>query len=283
MPELPEVETIRRGLEKYLVGHTITDVLVKAPKVFSGEKKYLIDAGIKGVRRFAKILSIDLSNNYSIVIHIKLTGQLIYRGPKLKNPPILSSKILGLPGKHTHVIFDLDRNGKLFYNDVRKFGWIKVVKTDKVETSGLIGKLGPEPFKGLTLSKFKEIVSKYKTPIKVLLMDQEKMGGIGNIYANDALWLSRIHPRTPTNKLSSNQAIELFNSILKVLKKGLKRGGASELNFVQADGAEGDYQEHFLAYGQDGKPCSRCRKVNIQRIKMGGRGTFFCPRCQSEV
>ena len=204
MPELPEVETIRRGLEKYLVGHTIRNVEIKTSKIFSGEIKDIVGSKIKSVRRFAKILSLDFSNNYSLVIHVKLTGQLIYRGPNLKNPPKLSSKVMNLPGKHTHVIFDLDRDGKLYYNDVRKFGWLKIIKTSLVEKSGLVGKLGPEPLKDLTIEKFKNIVKSVKRPIKILLMDQEKIGGIGNIYANDALWLSKIHPRTPGNRLSSH-------------------------------------------------------------------------------
>lgn len=283
MPELPEVETIRRGLEKYLVGHTIRDVEIKASKIFSGEIKDIVGSKIKSVRRFAKVLSIDLSNNYSIVIHVKLTGQLIYRGPNLKNPPKLSAKVLSLQGRHTHVIFDLDRDGKLYYNDVRKFGWIKVIKISLVETSGLVGKLGPEPLKDLTLDKFKNIVKSVKRPIKILLMDQEKIGGIGNIYANDALWLSKIHPKRPSDKLTNEEVTRLFKAIETVLKEGLKRGGASELNFVQANGAEGDYQKYFLAYGRDGDLCTRCKKEKIQRIALSGRGTFFCPKCQSEV
>ncbi|MFH1971578.1 MAG: DNA-formamidopyrimidine glycosylase family protein, partial [Patescibacteria group bacterium] len=178
MPELPEVETIRMGLEKYLVGHTINDVLVETPKVFTGDKKEILGSKIIKVRRFAKVLSIDLSNGFSILIHVKLTGQPIYRGPNLINPPEISKKVIGgLPGEHTHVTFKLDKNGFLYYNDVRKFGWIKIIKTSDVEKTGFIGKLGPEPFKGLTFEIFKNILSKSKTNIKVLLMNQEKIAG----------------------------------------------------------------------------------------------------------
>lgn len=281
MPELPEVETIRIGLEKYLVGHIIKNVLVKTPKVFSGNKKDLLGSKIIKIRRFGKVLSIDLSNSFSILIHVKLTGQPIYRGPNLKNPPQISNKVTGgLPGKHTHVIFELDRNGFLYYNDVRKFGWIKVVKTSDVEKTGFIGRLGPEPFSGLTFEIFKNILSKSKTNIKVLLMNQEKIAGIGNIYANDALWLSKINPKTISNKISNIKQKELYNAILKVLREGIKRGGASELNFVTPDGTEGSYQKHFLVYGQDGKICPRCKKAKIVKIKLGGRGTYYCPFCQ---
>jgi len=281
MPELPEVETIKIGLEKYLVGHKIKDIIIKTPKVFTGDKKDLLGSEIVKVRRFAKVLSIDLSNSFSILIHVKLTGQPIYRGPNLINPPEISNKVIGgLPGKHTHVIFKLDRNGFLYYNDVRKFGWIKVVKTSDVEKTGFIGKLGPEPFNGLTFEIFKNILSKSKTNIKVLLMNQKKIAGIGNIYANDALWLSKINPKEVSNKISEEKVKELYDAILKVLKEGIKRGGASELNFVTPDGTEGNYQKHFLVYGQDKKICPRCREGKIVKIKLGGRGTYYCPNCQ---
>lgn len=280
MPELPEVETIRKGLEKYLVGHKIEDVTVNLPKIFSGDKKDLVGAKIENVRRFAKVLSIDLSNGFSIVIHIKLTGQLIYRGPHLKTPPVLSDKVSGLPGKHTHIIFKLDKGGILYYNDIRRFGWIKIIRTNQVETSGFVGKLGPEPFKDLTFNLFKQILSKSSRPIKIVLMDQEKIGGVGNIYANDALWLAKINPGTPARRLNNQATKLLYDSILKVLKNGLKYGGASELAFVTSEGSEGSYQEHFLVYGQEGEPCEHCHKARIQKVFLGGRGTYFCPVCQ---
>lgn len=220
MPELPEVETIRLGLEKYLIGHKITGVKLNFPKIFTGDTKDIINGKIVSVRRFAKVLSIDLDNANSIVIHIKLTGQLIYRGVNLKNPPELSKKVSGgIPGKHTHVIFTLDKNSFLYYNDFRRFGWIKIIKTIDVEKSSFIGKLGPEPFKDLDLEKFKEILGKSKTAIKVVIMNQEKMGGIGNIYANDALLLSKIYPKRPANTLSSSEQENLYDAIIKVLKK----------------------------------------------------------------
>lgn len=281
MPELPEVETIRLGLEKYLIGHKIEDVAVNFPKIFSGEAKDIIGGKITGVRRFAKVLSIDIDNGFSIVIHIKLTGQLIYRGVNLKNPPKLSVKVNGgIPGKHTHVIFVLDKGSYLYYNDFRRFGWIKVMKTNEVEGSKFIGKLGPEPFKDLTLEKFKEILTKTKRAIKVVIMDQEKMGGIGNIYANDALLLSKIFPKRAANSLSETEQKNLYDNILKVLKRGLEFGGASELSYVHADGSDGGYQKHFIAYGRDGEMCLVCKKEKLKKITVGGRGTYYCPNCQ---
>jgi formamidopyrimidine-DNA glycosylase len=281
MPELPEVETIKIGLRKFLIGHMILNVEVKTPKIFSGEKENILNTKIIGVRRFAKVLSIDLDNDYSILIHVKLTGQPIYRGPNLINPPAISKKVIGgLSGKHTHVIFNLDKKGILYYNDVRKFGWIKVIKTKDVEKTGFIGKLGPEPFDGLTFKKFKDILDSSKTKIKILLMNQEKIGGVGNIYANDALWLAKINPKVSANLINDKRKKELYDAILKVLKEGIKRGGASELNFVTPDGTEGKYQKHFLVYGQDKKLCVRCKKANIIKITLGGRGTYYCPFCQ---
>ena len=177
-------------------------------------------------------------------------------------------------------MFHLDNGGILYYNDVRKFGWIRSMKTNTVESSDFVGKLGPEPFGELTVQLFKEIISKYKTPVKQLLMDQEKIGGVGNIYANDACFLARIHPKRPANSLNNKEQDSLFESLLTVLKEGLKRGGASEFTFVTAEGHEGGYQKHFLIYGQAGKLCTRCKKEKIRRIVLGGRGTFFCPNCQ---
>lgn len=281
MPELPEVEAIRTQLDRFLKGHKIVAVEVKNQKIFSGEKKDITDASVKGVRRFAKVVSIDLSNGFSILAHVKLTGQFIYRGPNLKNPPVLSKKVAGgVPGPHTHVLLKLDKGGFLYYNDIRRFGWIKVVKTKDVESTGFVGKLGPEPFAGLTSAKFQEILSKSKKAVKVLVMDQEKMGGVGNIYANDALWLAKINPQRPAHSLTSTEKKSLFMAILTVLKEGIKRGGASELAFVTPDGSEGQYQKYFLAYGQAGKRCSRCKKEKIVKKALGGRGTYFCPNCQ---
>jgi formamidopyrimidine-DNA glycosylase len=281
MPELPEVETIRRQLEKFLVGHRIEKVDVKTSKIFIGNKKALIGGIVKKVRRFGKVLAIDLDNGFSAICHLKLTGQFIYRGPRLRHIPKISKKVLGgVPGKHTHVIFYLDREAKLYYNDVRKFGWIKAVKTSDVEKTGFIGKLGPEPLDGLTLPKFRQIIGSSKRAIKVLLMDQTKIGGVGNIYANDGLWLAKVNPKRSANSLSESEQSKLYKAVIKVLKNGLKYGGSSDLAYVTPEGSEGKYQKHFLAYGKGGKVCSRCKKSKIKKISLGGRGTYFCALCQ---
>jgi formamidopyrimidine-DNA glycosylase len=289
MPELPEVETIRQQLKKYLTGHKITNVEIRYGKKFEGDPKLLIGGKIVDVRRFGKVQSIDLDNGYSLVIHIKMTGQLIYVGPNLKPIKDLSKKITGgIGGKHTHIIFKLDKDGVLYYNDVRKFGWLKIVVSDKVVDDKFVGKLGPEPFVGetssgqsvLTFEKFTDILSKTSRPIKLVLMDQEKIGGIGNIYANDALWLALVNPKTPVKQLSNEVTKQLFDAIHTVLNAGLKYGGASELSFVTPDGAEGEYQNHTLVYGHEGELCKRCKKAKLEKYFLGGRGTYWCPFCQ---
>lgn len=224
MPELPEVETIKLQLEKYIVGSVIKKLEIR-------NKKYEFDASkalgtrIIGIRRFAKQLSIDLENDYSIMIHVKMTGQLIYRGSKLKLNNLSKKVIGGLDGKHTHLIFHLN-DGDLYYNDVRQFGWIKIIKSEELmrSSSAINNNFATEPLKDLTLEYFFNLLSKSKRNIKVLLMDQSKIGGIGNIYANDALWLSRISPRRSASSLSLSETTELYEAIESVLKAGLKYG-----------------------------------------------------------
>jgi len=280
MPELPEVETIRLGLTKYLIGHKIEDVEIRVAKIFEGNSKDIIGAIVNDVRRFGKGLVIDLSNKNSLAIHIKLTGQLIYRGRETSKIQISKEKVgEGLPNKFTHIIFKLDKNSFLYYNDQRRFGWIKVLATSEVGELPFFKNMGPEPFKDLTLSKLEKIISGKNTAIKMLLMDQTRIGGIGNIYANDALNLAKIDPRRPAKSLSKQETKVLYDSILKVMEKSFKYGGASELTFVNVLGQEGEYQNHSRVYGKKGGKCPNCGG-EIKKVFLGGRGTFFCERCQ---
>lgn len=280
MPELPEVETIKLGLQKYLIGHRVEEVDVRLPKMVHGDVKNVEGGKVTAIRRFGKGLAIDLDNDSSIAIHIKLTGQLIYRGPNLKQKVKLSKKVGdSIPSSRTHVIFHLDRGGFLYYNDLRQFGWIKIVESSKLKDLSFFRDLGPEPFKDLTLEIFQKIVSSSNIPVKPLIMDQKRIGGIGNIYANDALFDAGIDPRRKAKSLSDAEIKKLYNSILKVLKIGLKEEGASELSFVNVLGEEGGYQNHFLVYGRDGEKCKRCSGT-IKKIRQAGRGTYFCSDCQ---
>jgi formamidopyrimidine-DNA glycosylase len=303
MPELPEVESIKVQLQKYLIGYIVEDIRVNWLKTFPQGKEKIIGATISDVRRFGKVLVIDFNNDYSLVIHIKMTGQFIYRGPNLKPTPRLSPKVLGgVSGKHTHVIFKFkiqsfpiksgsrmettigtkfnvkEREAFLYYNDVRKFGWMKVVKTNDLKNIALLEKMGPEPLFGLDLLTFINIL-KDKQNIKSLLMDQSKLGGIGNIYANDALYLAKINPTRKANSLSKKEAENLFTAIEEVLRRGIKAGGASENSYITPDGTEGNYQNIALVYGKEGKPCLNCKTL-IKKIKLGGRGTYYCEKCQ---
>lgn len=284
MPELPEVETIRRGLEKYIVGKKINHIDIRLAKMFIGTKQNLIGSRIEEVRRYGKGLVIDLSNKWSITAHVKMTGQFIYVGketkknfhPKLEFP-------LELPNKYSHVIFHLEddqgSSSQLFYNDIRQFGWLKVVKTLEVHSQPFFKALGPEPFADLTLPIFRKILSLSAMPIKPLLMDQSKLSGVGNIYANDALYAAGIDPRRKSSSLTHEEGERLFVALLSVLEKGIKYGGASEITYMNVEGGKGSYQQHFLVYGKDGERCTRCRETII-RIKQAGRSTFYCPSCQ---
>src|SRR3989344_2390252 len=286
MPELPEVETIRWGLQKYLVGHRILSLEIKDKKLFEGEAGNVIGAEITGIRRFGKGLIIDLDNDYSIAVHVKLTGQLVFRDKKTKNLPITKPIASTLPNKFTRAIFYLDKDSFVYFNDVRRFAWMKILRTEEVKKLPFFKELGPEPpgaaaigVQPLTLELFSKIINSSNSSIKVLLMDQKKIGGIGNIYANDALFDAGISPKRPAKSLSKEEIKTLYNSLIKVLKRGLKYHGASDMNFVDILGQAGEYQQHFLVYRRKGQRCKRCTGI-IKKIKLAGRGTYYCTQCQ---
>ncbi len=299
MPELPEVETIRLGLRKYLVGHEIVDVDVSLPRIFSGDSKQIIGAKVQRIRRFGKGLLIDLDNDYSIAVHVKMTGQVLYRkvarASRVSQVPLAKVDVNDLPDKYTHIIFKLksqnaklknasknskiDNDAFLFYRDMRQFGWVKVVLTKDAGDLAFFKNLGPEFFKDLDSKKFSEILKRNKKPVKQVIMDQSKMAGVGNIYANDGLYDAGINPKKAANSLTLKEQEKLFKSLEKVMKKGIAVGGASEWSYVDILGGAGQYQNFFQVYNQKGKPCNKCGSL-IEKINLGGRGTFFCPACQ---
>lgn len=311
MPELPEVETIRLGLQKHLVGHTIKDIEIHLPKQVRGDSNKLIGGKVITVRRFGKGLVIDFDNHLSLAIHVKMTGQLLYTkfpkhsdaqglvhaetgpvaphlhstssaspaGGQWGTPSRATRSEINLPDKYTHVVFHLDNDAVLYYRDIRQFGWLHVLPTEEISKHSFFKSLGPEPLKDLTLKTFSQLLKQTKTPIKVLLMDQAKIAGIGNIYANDALYLAKINPLCKADSLTPHEVKELFKAIETVLQKGIAVGGASERDYVNVLGGQGKYQNFFLVYHKDGKPCPRCGTL-IERIKLGGRGTFVCFKCQ---
>ena len=287
MPELPEIETVKIGLNKYLVGHRIEDIEVKIPKMFVGSTKQIIGAKVTNVKRIGKGLIIELDNGFVLAVHFKMTGQLVFRD-KNTLKLALSKRVGGeiLPSKYSHIIFTLDKGAMLYYNDLRQFGWMKLVKNNELMQMSFFSQMGPEPKVGedlagkeLTFDYFKNVVGKSNLPIKVMLMDQKKIGGIGNIYANDALFLAGIDPKRKGKSLSEVELKKLFEAIFTVIKKSLRFGGSSDENFVNALGQDGNYQDHALVYGKKGEKCSICNGT-IEKIFLGGRGTFFCPKHQ---
>ena len=266
MPELPEVETIRLQLKPLLIGQSIFKTTVYKEKSFQGKPKLLSGARITDLARYAKMLIIETDKGLSLAVHLKMTGQLIYKRQIEK---------ANLPDKYTRVMIQLKDGSRLFFNDIRRFGWMRIVKNIKDITANL----GPDPFK-LTASQFHKILAQSAKPIKLFLMDQEKLAGVGNIYANEALFLAKIHPLVKADKVTGEKSDGLFKFLLLVLKKGIKYGGSSDNDYLNAFGEKGEMQEHLLVYGRKDRPCPNDCGDKIKRIVVGGRGSFFCPNCQ---
>ena len=211
-------------------------------------------------------MQIYLDNGRVLAVHLKLTGRLLVRPKKAEKD------------HWQHVTISLSSQKELRFADLRKFGWLKLFK-NQAALKKVLAEFGPEPLADLTLAKFQQLLAKTSRPVKVAIMDQKKIAGVGNIYATDALFLARIDPQRPANKISAVEAKKLFAAIKKVLKAGLRFRGASDQYYLDALGRQGAYQKHFLAYGQEGKKCPFCQG-EFEKIKLAGRGTVFCPQCQ---
>jgi len=283
MPELPEVETIKRGLEKEVIGSKLISVETDNPKKFIGDKEEIIGAKIKDVRRRAKVLIIDFDNNNSLLVHLKMTGQLIFEdknGGRIKGGHPIPPLNLPVPNKSTHAVFKFDL-GVLYFNDIRKFGWLLVTKTKDIELLSFFVGLGPEPLEsGFSKDKLKELLIRKKNlKIKPTLMDQKTLSGIGNIYADEALFLAKIHPEERISNLVDADYLALYKGIVKALKTGIKHKGASDSSYVDLGGEKGVFLTYANVYHRTGMECKVC-KTQIERIVVGGRGTHFCPKCQ---
>ncbi len=287
MPELPEVETVRLGLKALIIGKTIKSVRNDWPKSFPNDedlvKTYLLSSTITSINRRAKVLIIGLSSGYSLVIHLKMTGQLVFRDKTVRfgagHP---SDSLVGkLPDKSTRVEITFVDNSKLFFNDQRKFGWMRLIKTSEILKIALISSLGPEPLEpDFTWQAFKyRLLMRPKTAVKVVLMDQKILAGVGNIYADESLWAARIHPLTTVNMLSDPKIKLLHKSLVEVLKMSIAAGGSSDRNYVDARGKRGSYIKIAKVFRREGQPCPRCGHT-IDKIRVGGRGTHYCPYCQ---
>jgi formamidopyrimidine-DNA glycosylase len=292
MPELPEVETIVRGLKSRVFGLKTKSLEVNIPKWQRQLRedgldpdKDIVGHKISNVRRVAKMILLDLDNGCTVIFHLKMTGQLIFEDPSHHITPgghPIPSFNLPQPNKSTHAIFTFGNRAHLYFNDSRMFGFMKLVPTKKVDEVSFIKTLGPEPFDpAFTEEVFLERIKKRsRMNIKALLLDQKFLSGIGNIYANEALWEARIHPLRLAGTLDISEIKELYKSIKKVLDIGIKNKGTTLSDFVDVEGNKGGHQSFLNAHNQEGERCPRDDGGLIKRIVIGGRGTFFCPVCQ---
>ena len=321
MPELPEVETVRRGLAELLPGRVVARVAVfDSPKSFPNApadvEQFLYGARVTAVRRRAKVLMIDLDTRYSLVIHLKMTGQLVFRqwysrassannpGPGDKHAQIVTrdatqipdasnfagghpndSLIGELPDRSTRVQIDFVDGSRLFFNDQRKFGWVKLLPTDEVKNLPFMQKVGPEPLDPQTRAEdfIQRIRRRQNSMIKPAFLDQTVIAGVGNIYADEALWAAQIHPQTRVKNVSDQQLNTLFNELRQILQLSIDQGGSTDKNYIDAEGRKGNYLTFAHVFRREGQVCHRHPDQEIIKLKVGGRGTHICPVCQVEV
>ncbi len=267
MPELPEVETIRRTLAQHLPGRRICEVEIRLPKLVSPEPErfqhLLRGQRFSSFARRGKLLLAHLSD-WVLLVHFRLTGQLIYL-PKFTHEP-----------RFTHLVFTLDQ-GYLFYADLRQFGGLELVAEKDLVNHPFLKKLGPEPL-DLDFQRFYKLLQRRRR-LKALLLDQEVLAGLGNIYVDESLFRAGLHPERLASSLDRKEAQKLWQVIRQVLLKAIETGGSSVRNYVDGEGREGTFQNHHLVYNKKGEPCPRCAHP-ILYTKIAGRGTYFCPQCQ---
>lgn len=272
MPEMPEVETVRRTLTPLIKGKTIQKVVLWYPKIIHSDpekfKKELVGKKILRIDRYAKYLLIRLSDHLTIVSHLRMEGKYHLTTPSAPKD------------KHDHVEFIFTDKTALRYNDVRKFGRMRLLVTGTERQQTAIGHLGPEPNSPkFTVSYFYQALIKKKKNIKSTLLDQTVVAGLGNIYIDEVLWQSKINPQLPAPKLSRRQVQSLWQNINQTIKVAIRLHGTTVHTFLDADGNFGGYQDKLQVYGKAGQPCPRCGTI-LQKTKINGRGTTFCPHCQ---
>ena len=292
MPELPEVEVIRSGLSELIAKKTIEKVNVLNDKSLQASTSsidvFVNNFTILSVKRRAKILLIELSSGYSLVIHLKMTGQLLFRDNQNKSKNFAGghpsdSFLSVLPDNHTRVELIFTDSTTLFFNDMRKFGWIKLLPTTELKEEKFIAKLGPEPLIGNPTPEYLKRMSRHpKSLVKAALLNQEIVAGIGNIYADEALWGAMIHPKTRVENLSKKQLENILNAAIEVMSFSINKGGSTDRNYLNAKGEKGSYLTFANVFRKEGKPCPRCGHV-IEKIRVAGRGTHICSNCQQLV
>jgi formamidopyrimidine-DNA glycosylase len=292
MPELPEVETVKRGLQRLLPGKQVLTVSSDTPTSFPNAPadvaQFLVGATVVAVTRRAKVLLIELSSNYSLVIHLKMTGQLVYVGPVSAGPAVRfgaghpNDSLVGhLPDKSTRVIFEYTDRSHLYFNDQRKFGWMRLLPTPEVINLDFFKKVGPEPLSDdFTVQNFKARLYRRKNSIsKAVMLDQTVVAGIGNIYADESLWGAKIHPETPVREISDKKIAALYEAMRTVLQLSIDKGGSTDHTYVDAEGKKGSYLTFASVFRREGLPCPRCG-TTIIKTRVAGRGTHSCPYCQ---
>ena len=309
MPELPEVETVRRGLTQLVVGRTIRDVTVyDSPKSFPNDQEtveqFMYGAQIAAVRRRAKVLLIDLSTDYTLVIHLKMTGQIVWiadpnrADDELSSPPRQGAEPLSrygaghpndsligaLPDRSTRVSVQFDDGSTLYFNDQRKFGWMKLYPTLEVPNIDFMQRVGPEPLEDrFTSTQFiPRMRRRANTTIKAALLDQTVLAGVGNIYADESLWGACIHPATRVRDVSDEQLATLLDEVKYVMNLSIEKGGSTDRNYVNAEGKRGSYIDFARVFRREGKTCPRHPDVIIEKTKVAGRGTHVCSVCQPQ-
>lgn len=303
MPELPEVETIRRGLQRVVLGKIIKKVEVRLPKIISlGPKtvgtvrkpnqktvflfrKLLLGQKIVKISRRAKILIIDFKGPLTLLVHLKMTGQLIFaqkgEGKFIKIMNIENARVLKLPHEYTHVIFEFTDGSRLFYNDVRQFGYLRLVRDEDVPKVKELSDYGPEPFsKDFTLQYLlKKAQRRQSLTIKQFLTDPKVLAGIGNIYSDEILYWAKVRPQRKLKSFRQQDMRAIFRFVPTVLKAATQAQGSSVGDFFKVDATEGRYGPKHMVYGRAGEKCKKCGSI-IQTIKLGGRTSSYCPKCQ---
>lgn len=287
MPELPEVETVCRGLNRLIVHRTVQAVAHDTPKSFPNTaadvEQFLIGATVQAVRRRAKVLLIDLSTGYTLVIHLKMTGQLVFAGQERFGAGHPSDSLTGsLPDRSTRVEVTFADDSKLFFNDQRKFGWMKLFPSVEVPNIDFMQKVGPEPLEDdFTPREFiPRMRRRAGTTIKAAILDQTVLAGVGNIYADESLWAAGIHPMARVRDVSDAQLSDLLREIKYVMNLSIDQGGSTDKNYVDAEGRKGSYLQFANVFRREGLACPRHPSVLIEKIRVAGRGTHICPVCQ---
>ena len=287
MPELPEVETVRRGLANLIIGKVVSGEVHDTDKGFPNTpqdvRQFLIGAAVTDVRRRAKVLIIDLSTDYSLLIHLKMTGQLVFVGETRFGAGHPNDSLINeLPDKSTRVTLTFNDETKLFFNDQRKFGWMRLMPTVEIANTAFMQKVGPEPLStDFTTNDFiQRLARRPKTNIKAALLDQSVVAGIGNIYADESLWGAKIHPTRLVSDISEEEKGELYTEMREVMNLAIEKGGSSNSTYVNAEGKKGSYMDFARVFRREGLECPRCGTV-IEKSRVAGRGTHVCPVCQA--